>query len=243
MSWTEIVKETLTMREVLDRYLGSSDRVGKYLCPFHKDKNASLSVDERRNRFKCFACNESGDVIDFAEKYFQLPQKDALLTLSNDFNLGLESKRQNPKKVEQLRQEREFERQEEAKLLARCNAQKPSIYAALKLARDVYNHNRPLAWEDFNAFKATNRPERCMWAVAAEEWCLWLLNCLDGIPYDNERAINFSFETLVLGRLSTDFIVGCTAWLLGQRKRKILEKLEKGEIEYLWHNRNITMSG
>ena len=35
------------------------------LCPFHNDRNPSMSVDATRNRFKCWVCNTSGDSFDF----------------------------------------------------------------------------------------------------------------------------------------------------------------------------------
>lgn len=34
----------------------------KYLCPFHKEKNASLSVNEASKIWKCFSCNLGGDI-------------------------------------------------------------------------------------------------------------------------------------------------------------------------------------
>ena len=34
------------------------------LCPFHNDKNPSLHFNRGKNRYKCFACGASGDVVD-----------------------------------------------------------------------------------------------------------------------------------------------------------------------------------
>lgn len=37
-------------------------------CPFHEDKTPSLSVDGVPDRFHCFGCGASGDVIDFVQR-------------------------------------------------------------------------------------------------------------------------------------------------------------------------------
>jgi len=38
------------------------------LCPFHDDKNPSLSVDQEKGLYNCFGCGESGDVFDLVKK-------------------------------------------------------------------------------------------------------------------------------------------------------------------------------
>jgi hypothetical protein len=47
--------------EVLARH-GIRVRRNKALCPFHPDKNPSLSL--YKNKWKCFGCGEGGDAID-----------------------------------------------------------------------------------------------------------------------------------------------------------------------------------
>lgn len=37
----------------------------KGLCPFHQEKNPSFTVDPVKQRYRCFGCGESGDVIGF----------------------------------------------------------------------------------------------------------------------------------------------------------------------------------
>lgn len=48
--------------------------VNKYLgrCPFHSDKNPSFIVYCDSNRYKCFGCQENGDVISFVMKIKKL---------------------------------------------------------------------------------------------------------------------------------------------------------------------------
>ena len=51
---------------------GVAERLGlrverhKCLCPFHDDHRASLTF--KNNKFKCWACGESGDTISLAKK-------------------------------------------------------------------------------------------------------------------------------------------------------------------------------
>lgn len=37
----------------------------KGLCPFHKERTASFTVDPDRNRFHCFGCHAHGTLEDF----------------------------------------------------------------------------------------------------------------------------------------------------------------------------------
>jgi hypothetical protein len=46
--------------------LGGRHR-GLVVCPFHRDRTASLSIDLDRGLFHCFACNAEGGVRRFAE--------------------------------------------------------------------------------------------------------------------------------------------------------------------------------
>jgi hypothetical protein len=72
--------------EVIESYV-SLRRGGKEftgLCPFHADKNPSLSVNEDKGLFHCFACGASGDVIRFVELIENITFKEACARLSLD---------------------------------------------------------------------------------------------------------------------------------------------------------------
>ncbi len=52
--------------------------VYKAACPFHSEKDPSFVVYPDSNRFQCVGCHESGDVIDFMQRFHGLDFKGAL---------------------------------------------------------------------------------------------------------------------------------------------------------------------
>ena len=80
----ETVKQTVTTRQAAKAYGLEVDVHGMALCPFHDDHHPSLKLDQR---FYCFGCNASGDVIDFTAKLFGISLKDAAQKLAEDFGI------------------------------------------------------------------------------------------------------------------------------------------------------------
>lgn len=39
------------------------------LCPFHKERHASLKVNDAKQIWKCFGCDKGGDIFDFVQEY------------------------------------------------------------------------------------------------------------------------------------------------------------------------------
>jgi len=89
MSTYARIKQTVTTRQAAERYGLSVNRSGMAKCPFHADHNPSMKVDER---FYCFGCGASGDVIDFTARLFGLSPYDAAKKLETDFGIGTEYK-------------------------------------------------------------------------------------------------------------------------------------------------------
>ena len=78
------VKSQVTTRQAAERYGVPVNRSGMACCPFHDDRHPSMKIDER---FYCFGCHTTGDVIDFTAKLFDLSLYDAAKKLANDFNI------------------------------------------------------------------------------------------------------------------------------------------------------------
>ena len=87
MSTYARIKQTVTTRQAAERYGLSVNRSGMTRCPFHEDHNPSMKVDDR---FYCFGCHASGDVIDFTARLFGLSPYAAAQKLETDFGIGAE---------------------------------------------------------------------------------------------------------------------------------------------------------
>ena len=85
MSTYARIKQTVTTRQAAERYGLSVNQSGMARCPFHADHNPSMKVDDR---FYCFGCHATGDVIDFTARLFGISLKDAAEKLAEDFGIN-----------------------------------------------------------------------------------------------------------------------------------------------------------
>ena len=58
------------LETVINYYYPNKLKRNKMSCPFHKDKTPSFSIVDKGNGafYKCFSCNEGGDIIKFIQK-------------------------------------------------------------------------------------------------------------------------------------------------------------------------------
>ena len=84
MTLFESVKQAVTTRQAAERYGLEVNRSGMAIRPFHEDHNPSLLLDQR---FYCFGCHATGDVIDFTARLFGLSLYHAAQKLAADFGI------------------------------------------------------------------------------------------------------------------------------------------------------------
>ena len=85
----EAIKRTHDLREVIESYGVSLKKKGSNyvgLCPFHKEKTPSFTVNPKTNLYHCFGCNASGDVIGFICKQEGIGFRQAFDRLSKNGN-------------------------------------------------------------------------------------------------------------------------------------------------------------
>lgn len=83
----QVVKDRLTMKDVLSRYGYNVNPKGFMCCPFHHERTPSFKAYE--GDFHCFGCGEHGDVLTFVQRVFGLSLPETLKKLDVDFGLNL----------------------------------------------------------------------------------------------------------------------------------------------------------
>lgn len=79
------IKNSFSMSDILiDRYGILPDRRGFIPCPFHQgDREPSMKI--YKDGYKCFACNEAGDIFDFVQKMDDLSFSEAFLSMGGTY--------------------------------------------------------------------------------------------------------------------------------------------------------------
>lgn len=98
---------------VIGSYLSLEKKGNSYvgLCPFHDDKNPSLSVAPAKRVFKCFACGVAGNVISFVSKFEKISYLAAARKLGKALGIALAL---TPEEVEREKNRRYYEIMTEA---------------------------------------------------------------------------------------------------------------------------------
>lgn len=92
------VKERADIVEVISSYITLHKKGSRMIgiCPFHNDHHPSLNVHPVKQRFHCFACGATGDVIEFIKLYHQTDFQEAVNILAQRYGIAMEyDNRQN----------------------------------------------------------------------------------------------------------------------------------------------------
>lgn len=109
----EIIRETVTMPEVLQVYGIREGKRGRIACPIHGGHNDS-SFSYNQHQFQCFTCGAKGGVIQFVKDYLECDYFRALDEFNRHFHLwAIDDEYQRPSVAERLRREAVRRKREE----------------------------------------------------------------------------------------------------------------------------------
>ncbi len=158
----DAIKQATDIVALVGEYLTLHRSGGKFkaLCPFHDDHNPSLELNSERQFFKCWSCQEGGDVIDFVMKYERVDFSEAKRMLAERAGIALdrssdrgESARAGPSKSD---------------LLAACAWAESAFSAELtrsETGRD-YAESRGISAESIARFRLGFAPDSRDWLTS-----------------------------------------------------------------------------
>jgi DNA primase len=96
--FAQLVKQQTDIVRLVGEYVklrktGAQNYTG--LCPFHKEKTGSFSVNATHGYFYCFGCHEKGDVFTFVMKLESLSFPEAVRTVATKMGIALPKREWN----------------------------------------------------------------------------------------------------------------------------------------------------
>ena len=95
------IMDAVRIEEVIGDFVSLRKRGANYLglCPFHQDKNPSMSVSSTKGIFKCFACGKAGNAVSFLMEHEHLTYWEALRYLAKKYHIEIVEKEETPEEI------------------------------------------------------------------------------------------------------------------------------------------------
>lgn len=85
----QMVKSSVTMRQIAGMYGYEVTRSGFMKCPFHSDDTPSMKVYDGQGGYCCFACHAAGDIIEFVREHDGLEFEPAVRLIADHFGIAI----------------------------------------------------------------------------------------------------------------------------------------------------------
>lgn len=246
----------INLKELIENETNNKfNRSGLIKCPFHSDKNASMSVkfykEKNKQMFKCFGCEEHGDAINFIMKFENLNYVEARkhlgLEVKNNYKqeqsekmknyINWQIKNQKPKKFKYLIDIYEFVNNKnktlyfKAKFMGTDNKKVMSYYHIDSRTGKVIN-TRETKEVPYNLFKVAKAIENnaVIIIVEGEKDANTLNGILDNNKYQATSIKGVSnFDDLKNARI---FVCGDTGEAGELYKKHVFDRLFSSAKEY-----------
>ena len=97
------ILDAVRIEEVIGDFVSLRKRGANYLglCPFHQDKNPSMSVSSTKGIFKCFSCGKAGNAVSFLMEHEHLTYAEALRYLAKKYHIEIVEKEETAEEIAQ----------------------------------------------------------------------------------------------------------------------------------------------
>ena len=153
VDYAGIIKQSISMPEVVERYTGQRIVRNRIRCPIHHGSDLNMRI--YRNSYHCFVCHATGDVIQFVQSVLGLSFQDAMKRLNEDFRLNIPIGEKLPEQSKAFLSE--LNRRNAARLLRERMAQideaidgthKANMAGLLHLVELICADEAPAPWDD-----------------------------------------------------------------------------------------------
>ncbi len=96
VSLVDLVTQTVPLKKAGRNWSG--------LCPFHEDRNPSMTVSEERGRYRCWSCGATGDAFNWVMETQRVDFREALEILAKRAGITLEAR--DPRRASQEQSDR-----------------------------------------------------------------------------------------------------------------------------------------
>ena len=87
VDYAGIIKSSVPMRDVVERYTGQRPIRNRIRCPIHHGSDLNMRIYPKS--YYCWVCHAAGDQIQFVQSVLGLSFQDAMKRLNEDFRLNL----------------------------------------------------------------------------------------------------------------------------------------------------------
>lgn len=95
------VLDSVRIEEVIGEFVSLRRRGANYLglCPFHQDKNPSMSVSSTKGIFKCFSCGKAGTAVSFLMEHEHITYIEAIKYLAKKYGIEIVEQEEDPQQA------------------------------------------------------------------------------------------------------------------------------------------------
>ena len=174
----QTIKDTVSAMDV-GNAIGLEIRHGRCQCPFHGGKDFNCVLYGGRRGWYCHVCKQGGDVLSFAQQYYNMSFKDCVAWFCTTFRLPLDidgdidPQKQREAEIALQRRKRARELQEwKDRMMFGLSLFADRITERLEKERDIHRPRTYGAWDEEFCMAVRTLPEARAFTDECETDCM-----------------------------------------------------------------------